>query len=226
VRALVVIAVLAAGCRSKGVEPGDPGPGSTGSAGSDAAAVSGVAPPKTTAPHTRAQLELLAKLELAGFTREVRELADHVLTVTQQSTARPRVVVTITVTPCMDCLPMQLAAWQAKGEALQLLLVPELRDRPDTVFEVGERGLGTAKAIFTYQLGDSFATDDAGSPDGAYVHSLALYFNDGINQLRVIAEYADGPPASRDAMVGAVPRARLEELARTTLDHYAQRWGN
>ncbi|MBS1117916.1 MAG: hypothetical protein H6Q90_144, partial [Deltaproteobacteria bacterium] len=197
-------------------------------AGSDASVpVTSAKPPAaTTRPHGKAQLEALGKLALPGFTGAVRELADDVLTVTQRSTARPRVDVTITVTPCMDCLPMQLAPWQAKGEALQLLVLPELRERPDTVFEVGEAPLGGAKAIFTYQLGYSFVSDGAGSGEHAYVDSYALYFNDGKNQLRVIAEYADDPPASKDALVRAMPRARLEQIAGSWLEQYAQRWGN
>ncbi|MBA3672706.1 MAG: hypothetical protein H0W68_11895, partial [Gemmatimonadaceae bacterium] len=53
----------------------------------------------------------------------------------------------------------------------------------------------------------------------------ALYYNDGIDQLRVVAEAIE-QPGSRDELVRTAPRTHLEHMAKAVLDAYAQRWGS
>ncbi len=234
-RWIVIAASLAGACKGKDAEPAPPIVASTGDAAQHVPTplapvfpplpeLSGKPPVKATAPHNPAQLERLSQLELPGFTRDLRSLDANALVVTQRTTTSPKFAATITITHCMDCLPMQLDRWTEKGEALRLLLPPELRERADSVFEVGATELAGAKLIFTYQLGYSLAKDEAGIIDGASTHSYALYYNDGLDQLRVVAESIE-QPESRDELLRVAPRDHLERMARAVLDAYAQRWG-
>ena len=119
---------------------------------------------------------------------------------------------------------MQLDKW--KADELKAKLHAGLRDRPDTTFEVGEIDLGGAKAIFTYELGYFFGNDAIGEALGLYTNAYVLYFNDAVNEIRVIAKYVDDPLGSKDDLARAVPREQLEKIARAFLDAYTQSWGN
>jgi hypothetical protein len=170
-------------------------------------------PPRTTKPHSRGELEALAKLELAGFTKTVRQLDASFLDVVQST---PELAVTVTIQPCLACRPLAIDRWRADKEALMVTLPPELRDRPDTTFEVGEAG----PLIYVYQLG--YATGELGT---AFANAYILYHHDGVNQIRVIAAALEERP-SRDELARAVPRERLEQAATTVLDAYVQAWRN
>ena len=141
----------------------------------------------------------------------------------RHSTPRPTIATTITITPCFDCPAMELAAWKAREASLRLLIGPELRDRPDTVWEMGQTELNGAPVIFTFQLGHHFGKDDNGNPTAAFANAYALYFNDGTNQIRVVTEYKDDPVAREDLTLVA-PREDLEKVARAFLDAYTQAW--
>ena len=166
----------------------------------------------------------MSKLEWKGFTRDVRKLEDNFLNVKHKTESRPKIGAEVTILACMECRPNQADKW--KPDALRILLPPELRERPDTSFDSGEIEVGGQKVVFTYQLGYFFGKDETGNPEGTYVNSYALWFNDGINQIRVIAAYVDDPLSSKDDLVRAVPRAHLEKVARAFLDQYLQAWGN
>ena len=189
-------------------------------------ALSGKPAAKTKTPHSKEQLELLSKLEYQGFARDVRKLDASFLNVKQRTESRPKIGVTVTIMPCMKCLPLQVDKWRAEQDALKVTLAPELHDRPDTVFEVGESTLGGERVIYTYQLGQRFGKDENGNPQGVYSNAYILYHNDGVNQIRVIAEYIDDPVASNEELARAVPRQQLERVATAFLDAYAQAWAN
>lgn len=166
----------------------------------------GKPPVKTTKPIGREQLTTLSTLELAGLTARLRKLDDAFLDV-EYTLALP-IVVGVTVQPCLRCLPMRLDTWRAETDALRVTVPPELRDRSEgTSFEVTSSVLGGATVIATYQL--------AVVP-GAFDQAVTVYWNDGVNQLRVNAR-----SIGKD---GDVERRELEQLALAVLDRYAQSW--
>ncbi len=166
----------------------------------------GKAPVKTTKPIGREQLTKLAGLELAGLTPRVRKLDDTFLDL-EYTLALP-IVVGVTVQPCLRCLPMQLDKWRAETDALRVTVPPELRDRSDgTSFDVMSSALGGAIVVATYQLTIL---------PNAFDQAITAYFNDGVNQLRVIAR-----SVGKD---GDIERRELEQLAFAVLDRFAQSW--
>lgn len=245
--ALLGAAVSLAGCKDKPktqpVQPvagsGGSGAGGSGSGGSAQAAGSGEAPKqneldipkptgsapiKTTKPLVKAQYEKMSAFEVAGWKKDVRRLTDKAVEVRYKTAARPTLAVTLTASPCFDCIPMELPKWQAKADGLKNLLPPELRDRKDTVFEIGEVKLAGAPLIFTYQLAHLFGVDDTGQQRGAFSNAYALYHHDGVNQIRVVAQYMDDPTASRDELANLAPREDLAAIAIAFLDAYTHAW--
>jgi len=235
VRAAIAIlaATLALGCKGK-TRPADPEPlqPTAGREGSGSAAPnvlrlprsSRSAPLKTTAPLARARYEQLASLEYPGWVKDVRLLDDRALEVRYRTEARPVLSVTITASPCFDCIPPELPRWKAKEDALKNLLPPELRERKDTVFEIGEVKLAGAPLIFTYQLAHGIALGEDRNRQGPYSDAYTVYHNDGINQLRVTAQYADDAVATRDELVSLAPRGDLQMIALAFLDAYTHAW--
>jgi hypothetical protein len=240
----ILAAALAVGCqgckgkpKAKTAEPGpaavQPDPqklpwGGSGSAPTqnvlDLPKSSRSAPRKTTKPLDRAQYEKMSALEYPGWERDVRSLNDRGLEVRYKTAARPVLSVTLTVSPCFDCIPPDLPKWKAKEDALKNTLLPELRERKDTVFEVGEVKLAGAPLIFTYQLAHGYAADEDQNRQGPYSNAYTVYHNDGINQIRVLAQYADDPVATRDELVGLAPRDDLQMIALAFLDAYTHAW--
>jgi hypothetical protein len=140
------------------------------------------------------------------------------------------------------------------------LLAEELRDLPDTVFEIGTTVVNGVGYIYQYQLAQSgmvpmdaptgsgsassgsAATKPApkpakGSGAGsgsakpapapghlAFSHAYTLYYNDGQNQIRVVAEYKDDATDSKEAMAKLVPKDDLEAVAKAFADVYTQAW--
>ncbi len=166
----------------------------------------GKPPVKTTTPIGREQLTRLSGIELTGLTPRVRKLDDAFLDL-EYTLALP-IVVGVTVQPCFRCVPMQLDKWRAETDALRVTVPPELRDRSEgTSFEVMASALGGSIVIATYQLT---------SVPGPFDQAATVYFNDGVNQLRVIARSA--------GKEGDVERRELEQLALAVLDRFAQSW--
>jgi len=180
----------------------------------------GTPPKKTTTAIVQADVDRMAKLDWEGFQKTDRTSGKAFEV--RLTTSRPRLAVTVTVAPCFDCVPMDLEKWKAKGDAMKGLLAEELRNLPDTVFELGKTELNGAPVIFTYQLGYQSGKDDNG-PVGAYSNAYALFYNDNVNQIRVVAEYKDDWVARED-MLRIAPREDLEKLARAFLDAYPHAW--
>lgn len=200
-------------------------------------------PPKETrGPIDLATYEKLQGLTFPGFALRPRHLGATGLELRQITENHPRIWATITIGPCQaqallgDCAPMTVDAWRAKtAELKSSLLHPDLIAAPDTVFEVGMTTINGQPWIFQYQLGQ---TQPAQAPSGAAVaatsgkrpgefawsHAYVLYYNDGHNQIRVVAEYKDDPVKSKQAMAQVVPRADLEKLAGAFADAYTQAW--
>jgi hypothetical protein len=242
--AVALVALIAfAGCKTD--KPSQPatGSGSAGSAGSGSSAATGsgsatkpndvpkgakitlpkgdgTPPKKTTKPIDQTDVDRMIKLDFEGF--EKTDRTNGPTFEVRLTTARPRLAVTVTIVPCFDCLPMDLEKWKAKGDAMKVLLAEELRNLPDTIFELGKTEINGQPLIFTYQFGYQQSTDQNG-PLGAFSNAYALYYNDNVNQIRVVAEYKDDWQTREDLMRIA-PREDLEKLARAFMDAYTHAW--
>ena len=239
---LVALVAFSIGCKERQVAPAaQPGSG-TATAAADAAGVasgsapkdpqvlelpklSGKPPAKTKTKHTQAEYEKLGKLEYPGWKRDLRRALPNVLDVVHTTEQRPKISVRVTMSACVKCLPMDVEKWRAEKESLRQTLQQELRDKPDTVFEIGEVTVGGAKVMTSYQLGVNFSSDEHG-PMGAYSNALTFYFNDGINQIKMVVHYADDALTTKEALVQLVPREHLERIGIAFIDQYLQAWGN
>lgn len=244
-RILVVtlgLAVAACGSKSSDKPQGGSGSAATGSGSGSGSAVAppdaasssegpavpitlpksdGTPPKKTTAKLTDADFDRLGKLELPSFTKRVRNQKDG-LDVRFQ-TSRPRLGTTVTITPCFNCPPMGLAKWKEREDDLKQLLGPDLRNRPDTTWEMGTVDLHGQVVVYTYQVGTLFGKDEQGNPKSSYSDAYALYFNDGVNQIRVVTEYQD-TPVPRDQMLTIAPKEDLAKVALSFLDYFTHQW--
>lgn len=182
----------------------------------------GTKPKQSAKAFDKADFEKLAKHEFPGFQAVVRS-KDKQLDVRHSTDARPILATTVTIAPCFDCLPMELDKWKAKEAGLKMLLPDELRDRPDTTWELGATELHGQPLVFTYQFGFTSGKDDQGNPESAFSNAYALYFSDGKNQIRVVAEYKDDP-VTREDLKSIAPREDLEKLAKGFLDFYTHAW--
>ena len=246
---LITALALSAGCKDK--KPAEPAARSEAGAGSEGAAGAAVAgsaagsaeaagggagsgaasvrlPPREGKPLAKsgaklaaAQIDRMLAIEAPTWKQEPRTRADSRVEVRYLTEARPRLAVTLTAAECHSCIPLELEAWKAKADGLKTLLAKELRDHPDTTFEVGATDINGTPAIFTYQVG--YADGGSGGPL-AYSDAYALYYNDEINMIRVVAEYKDDPQPSREAMVALAPRQDLEKIAKAFLEAYVQTW--
>jgi hypothetical protein len=179
----------------------------------------GMPPVKTTAPITVEKMQELKNLTFPGFKAEMKQLdAKQGFEVKHLTNDHPKIAATITLQPCFDCLPMDLAKWKERTEALKLFILPALKNQPDTEFEVGQTELNGAPMIYTYQLGYYM-----GPEGGGYTNAYVLYWNDGVNQARVVADYKDDP-ATKETMKKLVPKSDLENVAKAFMDTYTHAW--
>jgi hypothetical protein len=234
VRTLLIVTLLAAvGCKDKPKRKAPPTNPSTptatpgGSPGQQAPDLelphsAGGPPTKTTKPHTKADYEKLAKLEFPGFARLVRTVGEKAFEVRQVTPGHPRLWATVTIQHCLDCVPMDLEKWKAKTEDLKVLLGP-LKDTPGVQFDVGGTHLNGQPVMYTYQLGEGASKGDEGGAHGHFTNAYAIYYNDGVNQIRVVAEYKDDPKPIAE-LKKITPKEHLQMLALSFLDVYTHAW--
>lgn len=232
VRTFLAIVVLAIGCKGKPTHHSPPsnieqpvagsGSGSAPRAAPDIALPhgTGLPPIKTTKPVDVEIFNKLAKLTYTGFQFE-RRGNDKVVELRHMTEDHPKILTTAVIKPCADdCTPIDLDKWKAKGDALKEFLAPDLRTAPDTVFEVAKTDINGAPMIYTYQLGQAFKKDGSGT----YTEMYVLYYNDGINQIRVESHYADDPLKSKEDLAKLVPKEDLENVAKGFMDAFTQAW--
>jgi hypothetical protein len=189
-------------------------------------APSGKPPVKTTAPIDKTQLAKLAKLGFAEFTLEVTDYPTSVA-IRQRAMLQPKMSVNIAISPCnaqIPCTPMSLEAWRKDEPALKAKVDPDLVNRPDSIFELGETSIGGTPAIFVFQAGQFFGKTELGNAASSYSNAYTLHYNDGVNLLRVTASYSDGPRTTLQDMLNALPRPFLERVTLAFLDAYGQAW--
>lgn len=204
-RGLLLVLALA-GCKDKAGTPTVKPVGSATVASTDAR------PPTKSPPLDAAKAQQLAQIEVTGWTKTIK-LADAKGLELRYDRAPLRV--TVQVSACFDCLAMEEARWRAKSDALRGLIAPELRDHRDTTWELGMTDLAGMPAAWTYHVG--FAAEAHGT-------AYTLYFNDGTNMIRVVAEHAGAVPASREAMIGTAPRDTLALTAKQFADQFVHAW--
>jgi hypothetical protein len=219
--AVIALAALAA-CKS------DPGPtGPTGGGGSTTPGGSAAPRARPGAPFDVVAYEQIAKLDHAGAPTEVLEQSESGLAVRVTPAGDPPLVATMRFSKCLNCVAMERAAWEARVNELKQLLPKEVRDRPDTVFEIGDTTVSGTKVIYVYQL----AVFAIGGLDGKPLekaintHAYALHWNDGVNQIQITVK--DGSPPDQptiEQLAARVSRDRMAKLASdlfTTIEPYA-----
>ena len=234
---VVSLSLLLLACGSKSSDKPQTGSGSstgsgsaTGSAGAGSGSSApivlpkgdGTPPKKTTAKLTDPDFKRMAAFDHPPFLKRIRNTQDGMDV--RFTTPRPRIGTTVTITPCFTCPPMTLDKWKEREDTdLKFLIGEDLRNRPDTTWEMGTVDLHGQTLVFTYQVGHFFGKDDQGNPKAAYSDAYALYFNDGINQIRVVSEYQDSP-VSRAEMLTIAPKEDLARIALAFLDFYTHSW--
>lgn len=243
---------LLAGCKPGGSAPpppaaAPPSPAAAGSArsitGTGAAAgpaASAAAAPHVTLPRSpdtplrrsrrpldRARLDRLAAIEFADFERQDRGRTDAAAEFRHTTRSRPKLAVTVMVGPCTAerrCPAMNLPAWTARRDELLQQLPRALRSRGDTRFEIGARAIAGAPAIAVYELGYSAGTDDHDQPSVEYIDAYVVHYNDGVNQIRVMAHYVDDTLGGIDQLLAVAPPDDLEKLAAAFASYYVHTW--
>jgi hypothetical protein len=119
---------------------------------------------------------------------------------------------------------MQLARWTARRGELLHELPASLAGRPDTKFEIATRKVAGAPMISIYEIGFAGGADDHDQPSADYIDAYVVYYNDGVNQLRVMAHYLDDSVGGIEQMTAIAPREDLEKLAVAFASYYLHAW--
>lgn len=182
----------------------------------------GTPPIKTTKHIDPAVLKKMSEMKFPSFNADVRAVNERNMWVYQKTVDRPIVRASIRVWPCDGCWPMELAKWQEQKDQVKKNYMTELlANDPNTKFEIGETDLFGTKMIYTYQLGQMH--DATGH--GEFTHAYVLYYNDGINECRVISEFKDDMQQTPEDMAKAASREDLEKLSKAFMDVYTHAWG-
>jgi hypothetical protein len=239
--AIVLVAVLslASACKDKKAQQPKPGSGTAVASGAPASGdaaplpnqnelrlpkLAGTPAVKTTKPIDKAKAEALAKHEFDGFTKDVRLATDQGIDIRYSTKARPTIMVTVNATKCFDCIPMELEKWKAKTDSLKVLIGPELKDHKDTLFEMGMTEISGTPYLWTYHVGFNVSPDPTTGMGGSYGTAYAIHWNDGVNMIRVVAEYKDDTPKSREDMIGLTPKEDLELIGKAFMDYFVHAW--
>lgn len=193
----------------------------------------GKPPVKTTEALPLKKLLELQQLTWKGFKAEPHAINPakgmEVRHVTQD---KPTIAATVTIAPCTPeavigpCTPLNLPAWQAREADLKKIIPEAIR--PTAKFEIGTVKFHETDLIYTFQLGEIAGTIEKGSNAGqryvAYTYAYILYYNDGANQIRVVAEYKDQAPEKPEDLLALTPRADLENTAKGFFDAFTAQW--
>ncbi|MBP6631942.1 MAG: hypothetical protein KBG28_28480 [Kofleriaceae bacterium] len=204
-RAALVFAVfaLAMACKAEKDPPASKPATGSGSAGSATTAA------RPGVPLDQARLDAISKIKLP-FPEQGVEMLDASVVNVRVVSAEPKRIGRVAASRCVDCKKLDLAEWKARSEELKIGLPGPVRAQPSTVFEVGELRIGSDDVIYTYWAGVAKTEDEHINS-----HALALYWNDGVNQLRVVVQDGNIPTAlTVEQLVQIVPRAELEAAAK------------
>jgi hypothetical protein len=100
-----------------------------------------------------------------------------------------------------------------------------LKDSPDITWEMGMTKMNGAPVVYTYQVGTSAGSGSAtiGGEGFSFTDNYVAYYNDGVNQIRVVGAYKDDP-ASKNDLIKMAPKDDLQALALAFLDVYTHAW--
>jgi len=182
---------------------------------------------RTLRPLKRPQLGRLAAIEFPDFEHQNRDANDRMIEVRHITRTRPKLGITVMLGACprpRACPSMQLARWNARRGELLHELPASLAGRPDTRFEIATRKVAGAAAISIYEIGYAGGADDHDQPSADYIDAYVVYYNDGVNQLRVMAHYLDDSVGGIEQMTTLAPREDLEKLAVAFASYYLHAW--
>jgi hypothetical protein len=172
-------------------------------------------PPRVPGKWSAKEIEEIAKISFDGFTNNPMNINADGASIRQYGNPRPKTYATVRVNPCLDCVPMDLAKWKEKEAALKAITISEnLLKLPDTEYSLADADIGGKKMISAYQLGYG---------NHLYSHAVTLYYNDGVNEVSIIAQYADNMTIDRVTMTKLVPREKLEGMAAMMMAAYLQK---
>jgi len=221
-RSVMLLACLLVGCKGKPEHREAPANAHTANNGQHddihLPKGDGSPPKKTTGPLSTDTVKKLRSLTFPRFISE-NHGSDQSVVVVYRTDDHPKLKATIQIRPCDGkCVPLDLEKWKGRDD-LKEFLPPELKDAPDTTFEVKATNLNGVPMIYTYQVG---MVDKAGSL--YFTDTYVLYYNDAVNEIRVVATYADDRPLSREAMLKMASEDDLEHVAMAFLDVFTQAW--
>lgn len=171
-----------------------------------------------TSPIDQAAIAKVRSLDFPGFTKEALGDESSLVTVLHTND-HPKLKATVQIRPCKNtCVPMDLKKWQTRTD-INDMLSAQLKESKDTKFQVGSTDLNSQPMIFTYQYGLVKMNQST-----YYADTYVLWFNDGKNEIRVVATYVDNIPDSLAQMLALAPESDLEKLAKAFMDVYTQAW--
>jgi hypothetical protein len=226
-----LLSLVTVGCKDKPTKkapPANVGSAGAGSAGPRPAPdlilprADGTPPKKTTKPHTKEDYDRLSKIEYPGFTKEVRTVGDKVMEVRHKTKDHPRLWAVVTIKHCFDCPPMELDKWKAHEAELKANTLETLKDSKDIDWELGETELNGQKIMYVYQIGTGNAPGEGGG-QFSFTNSYIAYFNDGVNEIRVVGTYKDDP-VNKEGLKKLAPKDDLRALALSFLDAFTHQW--
>ena len=183
----------------------------------------GTPPDRTKGPLSADAIKRMRALSFPGFATEQRGV-DQSIVMESVTYDHPKITATVQIRPCSDqCRPMKLDVWKDPklDTTLKEFLGQPLREASDTVWEVGDTELDGEPMIYTYQLGQAGGGAHGGS---TYSDTYVLYWNDGHNEIRVVAAYTGDLQDTKEQMAQVVPKEDLEHVAKAFLDVYSHAW--
>ncbi len=186
-------------------------------------------------PLPQATYEKLAAPDYIGFKKEILATTDKALEVLYATEEKPRLLITIKAWHCPQGEMIKKAAeeatcyskeeWLKRGDAFKAAMSGGLGKAPDTELELGTLDLGGgAEALTRYQIGWVRSNEPGGG--FATTNNYIIHFHNGVNQLRVSAQYKDDPPASKADLAAMAPKEDLAKIARAFFDVTAHAWGD
>ena len=202
---VILVAALVAATACKKKDEGGGGGGGSGTAGPAAAAT----------PVDKAKLDAIAKINFGDAKVDVLPSKENALQLKIAHTkTEPAMTATLDVGPCKNCLPMDLTQWQAHAAEMRALEDENIRDKEDTVFEIGDAMVGSTKTIYTHTAGLDMKPGESFTA----AHNYTLYWNDGVNQVRVKVKDASLPSSQTVAeLLAKAPKEKLAAIATETL---------
>jgi hypothetical protein len=186
-------------------------------------------------PVPQATYEKLAASDYIGFKKEVLATSEHLLEVIFATEEKPRLVVSVKAWHCPQGEAIKTAAeeaacytkevWLKRKDAILAAMSGGLGKATDTEIELGTLDLGNgAEALTRYQIGWVRSTEPGGG--FAITNNYIIQYQNGVNTLRVSAQYKDDPPASKADLAAMAPKEDLAKIARSFFDVYSHAWGD